>query len=58
MQNLHAHSVFCDGKNTPEEMIRACLAAGMDAFVAKPINGRELGRALSAFAEPRPARVS
>ena len=36
----------------------ACLAAGMDAFVAKPINGRELGRALSAFADPRPARVS
>lgn len=31
MQNLHAHSVFCDGKNTPEEMIRACLAAGMDS---------------------------
>ena len=30
MQNLHAHSVFCDGKNTPEEMIRACMAAGMD----------------------------
>ena len=28
MQNLHAHSVFCDGKSTPEEMIRACLAAG------------------------------
>lgn len=31
VQNLHAHSVFCDGKNTPEEMIRACLAAGMDS---------------------------
>ena len=31
MQNLHAHSVFCDGKNTPEEMIRACMAAGMDS---------------------------
>ncbi|MEI3405137.1 MAG: PHP domain-containing protein [Christensenellales bacterium] len=31
MQNLHAHSVFCDGKNMPEEMIRACLAAGMDS---------------------------
>ena len=31
MQNLHAHSVFCDGKSTPEEMIRACLAAGMDS---------------------------
>ena len=30
MQILHAHSVFCDGKNMPEEMIRACLAAGMD----------------------------
>ena len=31
MQNLHAHSVFCDGKNMPEEMIRDCLAAGMDS---------------------------
>ena len=31
MQNLHAHSVFCDGKNMPEEMIRACLTAGMDS---------------------------
>ena len=31
VQNLHAHSVLCDGKNTPEEMIHACLAAGMDS---------------------------
>ncbi|MBR7141402.1 MAG: PHP domain-containing protein, partial [Clostridia bacterium] len=24
-QNLHTHSVFCDGKDTPEEMVLQCL---------------------------------
>ncbi|MBO5215932.1 MAG: histidinol-phosphatase HisJ family protein [Clostridia bacterium] len=24
-QNLHTHSVFCDGKDTPEEMVLKCL---------------------------------
>ena len=23
--NAHCHTVFCDGKNTPEEMIRAAI---------------------------------
>lgn len=27
--NFHTHSTFCDGKNTPEEMVRAAIAAGM-----------------------------
>lgn len=31
VQNLHAHSVFCDGKNTPEEMIPR-LSGGGNGF--------------------------
>ncbi len=30
--NLHTHTCFCDGKNTPEEMIRAAVEAGMDTL--------------------------
>ena len=26
--NFHMHTTFCDGKNTPEEMVRAAIAAG------------------------------
>ncbi|MBR5742332.1 MAG: histidinol-phosphatase HisJ family protein [Clostridia bacterium] len=28
-EDLHVHTVFCDGKNTPEEMAEAALAAGL-----------------------------
>lgn len=28
LSNCHTHTVFCDGKNTPEEMVRAALAQG------------------------------
>ncbi len=27
--DLHTHTVYCDGKNSPEEMVRAALAKGM-----------------------------
>lgn len=27
--NLHTHSTFCDGKNTPEEMVQMALSLGM-----------------------------
>lgn len=27
-QSLHVHTTFCDGKNTPEEMVQGALAAG------------------------------
>ena len=30
-QNLHVHSVYCDGKDTPEEMIEAAIAAGFSS---------------------------
>ena len=32
IQNLHTHTSFCDGKNSPEEMVRAALSLGMDAL--------------------------
>lgn len=32
IQNLHTHTNFCDGKNTPEEMVRAAIRLGMDAL--------------------------
>ena len=27
--NLHTHTTFCDGKNTPEEMVQAAISLGM-----------------------------
>ena len=32
VQNLHTHTTFCDGKNTPAELAEAALALGMDAL--------------------------
>ena len=32
IQNLHSHTTFCDGKNTPEEMARAAVGLGLDAL--------------------------
>ena len=32
IQNLHTHTTFCDGKNTPEEMVRAAVGLGMDSL--------------------------
>ncbi len=31
-QNLHTHSLFDDGQNTMEEMVRAALSAGLDSL--------------------------
>lgn len=30
--NLHTHSLYCDGKNTVEEMIQAAIAAGLESL--------------------------
>ena len=32
IQNLHTHTTFCDGKNTPEEMVRSAVSLGMDSL--------------------------
>ena len=32
ISNFHTHSCFCDGKNTPREMVEAALAAGCPAI--------------------------
>ena len=32
MMDLHTHTVYCDGKNTPEEMVLAALDRGMDCL--------------------------
>lgn len=32
IQNLHTHTTFCDGKNTPEEMVQAAVSLGMDSL--------------------------
>lgn len=29
LQDLHTHTTYCDGKNTPEEMIEAAIAKGL-----------------------------
>ena len=31
-QNLHTHTTFCDGKNTPEEMVRGAISLGLDSL--------------------------
>ena len=30
-RDLHMHTTYCDGKNTPEEMIRAAVDKGLSA---------------------------
>ena len=30
--NLHTHTVFCDGKDTPEELVKRAIALGMKAL--------------------------
>lgn len=32
MQDLHTHSLFCDGKNSPEEMVLAAIDKGLDRY--------------------------
>jgi histidinol-phosphatase (PHP family) len=32
LQNLHTHCTYCDGKDTPEEMIRFALEKGFDSL--------------------------
>ena len=32
LANFHTHSTFCDGKNTPEEMVLAAIAQGFSAL--------------------------
>ncbi len=32
LQNLHTHTVFCDGKDTPEEMVKAALEKGFSSL--------------------------
>ena len=31
-KDLHAHSTWCDGKNTPEEMVLSAIDKGLDTF--------------------------
>ena len=30
MRDLHMHTVFSDGKNTPEEMVQEAIRLGLD----------------------------
>lgn len=32
LTNYHTHSTFCDGKSTPEEIVKAAIAEGFDAI--------------------------
>ena len=32
LQNLHTHTTFCDGRDTPEEVLRAALEKGFDSI--------------------------
>ena len=32
MQNLHSHTVYCDGSLTPEEMVKAAIKKGCSSF--------------------------
>ena len=32
LQNIHSHTIYCDGSLTPEEMVAAAIAKGCDSF--------------------------
>lgn len=32
LSNLHSHSIFCDGNNTPDEMVLSAINKGFDSF--------------------------
>lgn len=32
IQNLHTHTAFCDGRDVPEELVRAAIDLGMDSL--------------------------
>ena len=32
LQNLHTHTTYCDGNNTPEEMVQKALELGFDTL--------------------------
>lgn len=32
LQNLHTHTVYCDGKDTPEELVQKALSLGFDTL--------------------------
>ena len=32
LQNLHQHTTFCDGKNTPEEIVLEAIKKGFGAI--------------------------
>ena len=32
LQNLHQHSTFCDGKDTPEEVVLSAIEQGFDSI--------------------------
>ena len=31
LSNLHTHSTFCDGRNTPEQVVTAAIEQGFDS---------------------------
>jgi len=32
LQNLHTHTTFCDGLDTPEELVKTALEKGFDSI--------------------------
>ena len=32
LQNFHCHTIYCDGKNTPEEMVHEAMETGIEAL--------------------------
>ena len=32
LQNLHTHTTYCDGRDTPVEMIESAIAQGFDSI--------------------------
>ena len=42
--DLHMHTVFCDGKNTPEEMVLSAIDKEMDKRIMDGIEAAEIRR--------------
>ena len=57
-KDLHAHSTYCDGKNTPEEMVTAAIEKGLTTFGISAHNYTDFDRSYCMKQEDIPRYIA